>query len=53
MDSYAGPEYEGVPAIGEHTASALRELLGTTAQDLDALGNSGVVAVPQTADGAR
>jgi crotonobetainyl-CoA:carnitine CoA-transferase CaiB-like acyl-CoA transferase len=53
MGSYAGPEYEGVPAIGEHTASALRELLGTTAQDLDALGNSGVVAVAQTADGAR
>jgi formyl-CoA transferase len=43
MGSYAGPVYDGVPTIGEHTATALPELLGMAADELEALGAAAVV----------
>ena len=43
MGSYAGPTYDGVPSIGEHTQSALTDLLGMPAQELEALGAAAVV----------
>jgi formyl-CoA transferase len=43
MGSYAGPVYNGVPEVGEHTESALGGLLGLTSQELQTLGAGGVV----------
>ncbi|SFP49634.1 Crotonobetainyl-CoA:carnitine CoA-transferase CaiB [Geodermatophilus dictyosporus] len=43
MGSYAGPVYEGVPAIGEHTESALTGLLGLPPDEIARLGSSDVV----------
>jgi crotonobetainyl-CoA:carnitine CoA-transferase CaiB-like acyl-CoA transferase len=43
MGSYAGPVYDGVPEIGEHTRAVLPELLGLNAEQLDHLGAEGVV----------
>jgi crotonobetainyl-CoA:carnitine CoA-transferase CaiB-like acyl-CoA transferase len=43
LASYAGPRYDGVPAIGEHTGEVLRELLALSADELAALAASGVV----------
>ncbi|WP_029429777.1 CaiB/BaiF CoA-transferase family protein [Blastococcus sp. URHD0036] len=43
MGSYEGPTYDGVPSIGEHTRSALTDLLGMPAQELEALGAAAVV----------
>ncbi|NEM05682.1 CoA transferase [Geodermatophilus normandii] len=43
MGSYAGPVYDGVPGIGEHTESALTGLLGISPDELDRLGSSDVV----------
>ncbi len=43
MGSYAGPVYDGVPAIGEHTESALAELLGMARDEIARLGSSDVV----------
>jgi crotonobetainyl-CoA:carnitine CoA-transferase CaiB-like acyl-CoA transferase len=43
MGSYAGPVYDGVPAIGEHTHAVLPELLGLNAEQLDELGADGIV----------
>jgi len=41
---YAGPSYDGVPAVGEHTAAVLTEQLGTGADELAALVAAGVVS---------
>jgi crotonobetainyl-CoA:carnitine CoA-transferase CaiB-like acyl-CoA transferase len=43
MGSYAGPVYDGVPAIGEHTESALTGLLGLSPDEIARLGSSDVV----------
>jgi formyl-CoA transferase len=43
MGSYSGPVYDGVPTIGEHTHTALPELLGMAADELEALGAAAVV----------
>jgi crotonobetainyl-CoA:carnitine CoA-transferase CaiB-like acyl-CoA transferase len=43
MGSYAGPVYDGVPEIGQHTHAVLPELLGLTPAQLDDLGTEGVV----------
>jgi crotonobetainyl-CoA:carnitine CoA-transferase CaiB-like acyl-CoA transferase len=43
MGSYAGPVYDGVPGIGEHTESALTGLLDISPDELDRLGSSDVV----------
>lgn len=43
MGSYEGPTYVGVPAIGEHTGSALCELLGMSSAELGELGSAHVV----------
>jgi crotonobetainyl-CoA:carnitine CoA-transferase CaiB-like acyl-CoA transferase len=43
MGSYAGPVYDGVPTIGEHTRTVLPELLGMLQEELDALGTAAVV----------
>lgn len=40
---YAGPEYRGVPGIGEHTEQVLAERLGLDAQRIAALTAAGVV----------
>ena len=44
MADYDGPSYEGVPAIGEHTAECLSELLGLTVDELSALSAEGVIS---------
>jgi crotonobetainyl-CoA:carnitine CoA-transferase CaiB-like acyl-CoA transferase len=43
MGSYAGPVYDGVPEIGEHTVSALGDLLGMSRAEVEALGSADVV----------
>ena len=43
LDSYAGPVYDGLPEIGEHTAPVLGELLGISGQELAALDQAEVV----------
>lgn len=43
LDSYAGPVYDGVPAIGEHTDAILTALLGLPADELDALSAACIV----------
>ena len=43
MGSYAGPVYDGVPAIGEHTESALTGLLGLAPDEIARLGSTDVV----------
>lgn len=43
MDSYAGPVYDGVPAIGEHTGTALADLLGMSSEEVGRLGAADIV----------
>jgi crotonobetainyl-CoA:carnitine CoA-transferase CaiB-like acyl-CoA transferase len=43
LDSYAGPLYDGVPGIGEHTETALTALLGMDAGELQRLTRDAVV----------
>lgn len=43
MASYAGPAYDGVPTIGQHTETALTGLLGLSPEELAALGAADVV----------
>ena len=43
MGSYAGPVYDGVPEVGEHTVSALGDLLGMSRAEVEALGSADVV----------
>lgn len=44
VSSYDGPEYVGVPEIGEHTSDVLEDMLGMTAGDIAALAEQGVVS---------
>jgi len=44
LGSYDGPAYDGVPVIGEHTASVLAERLGLDADRLGALSAAGIVS---------
>ncbi|SMO94662.1 Crotonobetainyl-CoA:carnitine CoA-transferase CaiB [Geodermatophilus aquaeductus] len=43
MGSYAGPVYDGVPEIGQHTESALTGLLGLAPDEITRLGSIDVV----------
>ncbi|MGY1712110.1 CaiB/BaiF CoA transferase family protein [Geodermatophilus sp. SYSU D00758] len=43
MGSYAGPLYDGVPQVGEHTESALGGLLGLSHDEIARLGSADVV----------
>ena len=43
MASYAGPAYDGVPTIGQHTETALTGLLALSPEELAALGAADVV----------
>ncbi|WZH52433.1 MAG: CoA transferase [Nocardioides alkalitolerans] len=42
VGSYAGPTYDGVPGIGEHTGAVLREVLGLDGAEVDRLVAAGV-----------
>ena len=41
---FAGPSYDGVPAVGEHTAAVLGDTLGLGADELAALLAAGTVS---------
>jgi crotonobetainyl-CoA:carnitine CoA-transferase CaiB-like acyl-CoA transferase len=43
LHEYAGPAYDGVPRIGEHSDEVLRELLGLDDDELAGLRHAGVV----------
>jgi crotonobetainyl-CoA:carnitine CoA-transferase CaiB-like acyl-CoA transferase len=43
LASYPGPDYDGVPRIGEHTRAVLAQALGLTPGELDALAGRGVI----------
>ncbi|WP_101523554.1 CaiB/BaiF CoA transferase family protein [Nocardioides houyundeii] len=43
MKDYAGPTYDGVPSVGQHTREILVDELGLTSEDVDALASNGVV----------
>jgi crotonobetainyl-CoA:carnitine CoA-transferase CaiB-like acyl-CoA transferase len=43
LHEYAGPTYDGVPRIGEHSDEVLRELLGLDDDELAGLRHAGVV----------
>jgi crotonobetainyl-CoA:carnitine CoA-transferase CaiB-like acyl-CoA transferase len=44
LRSYAGPSYDGVPAIGEHTRSVLSEIGGVSDDEIESLAAAGVVS---------
>lgn len=44
VSSYEGPDYVGVPDIGEHTSQVLGEMLGLDSETLSALAEQGVVS---------
>lgn len=44
FSSYAGPVYDGVPTIGEHTSEVLSEQVGMAATDIGGLVNDRVVS---------
>ena len=46
MSSYAGPEYHGVPEIGEHTHTVLAEEFEFSEAELAELADQGVISVP-------
>lgn len=43
LASYPGPDYDGVPRIGEHTRAVLAQALGLAPGELDALAGRGVI----------
>ena len=43
LASAAGPRYDGVPEIGEHTRTVLADTLGLTPAELDGLSGRGVI----------
>lgn len=51
MGSFAGPAYDGVPAIGEHTAPVLAGALELTPAELADLGERGVIGPAPTGQG--
>ena len=44
MNDYAGPTYDGVPAVGQHTREVLVDELGLAPGDVDTLASNGVVS---------
>ena len=46
MSSYAGPEYHGVPEIGEHTHTVLAEEFEFSEAELAELADQGVISAP-------
>jgi crotonobetainyl-CoA:carnitine CoA-transferase CaiB-like acyl-CoA transferase len=44
VDGYDGPRYDGVPAVGEHTAAVLGDELGLPAAELADLSARGVIS---------
>ena len=44
VKDYAGPTYDGVPKVGEHTEPGLTGLLGLSADELHALGAAAVIS---------
>ena len=49
LASAAGPRYDGVPEIGEHTRTVLTELLSLTPAELDGLSGRGIIGPCMTA----
>jgi len=43
LAGYAGPVYDGVPGIGQHTSQVLAEALGLSTGDLDDLAGRGII----------
>jgi formyl-CoA transferase len=43
LASSAGPSYDGVPEIGEHTRTVLTEMLQLTPAELDGLSGRGII----------
>jgi crotonobetainyl-CoA:carnitine CoA-transferase CaiB-like acyl-CoA transferase len=43
LQGYAGPGYDGVPEIGQHSKAVLADWIGVSADDFDRLQNDGVV----------
>ena len=46
MASYSGPEYRGVPSVGEHTHAVLAEEFRFSETELTQLADSGVISAP-------
>lgn len=46
VSSYEGPEYVGVPEIGEHTSEVLQSMLGMSDAEVAELASEGVVSAP-------
>ena len=44
VSSYSGPEYAGVPAIGQHTKEVLQDFLGFDDARIQSLAQSGVIS---------
>ena len=44
MRDYAGPTYDGVPTVGEHTAAVLGERLDLSTEALGALATASVIS---------
>ena len=44
VSSYSGPEYDGVPEIGQHTKEVLRDFLGFDEDRIQSLAQSGVIS---------
>ena len=44
VSSYSGPEYEGVPEIGQHTKEVLQDFLGFDDARIQSLAQSGVIS---------
>ena len=44
VSSYSGPEYDGVPEIGQHTKEVLRDFLGFDEDRIQFLAQSGVIS---------
>jgi crotonobetainyl-CoA:carnitine CoA-transferase CaiB-like acyl-CoA transferase len=43
LPGYAGPSYDGVPEIGQHSRAVLADWIGVSVDDFDRLQNDGVV----------
>jgi crotonobetainyl-CoA:carnitine CoA-transferase CaiB-like acyl-CoA transferase len=52
MNSYAGPTYVGVPAIGEHTGEVLSDVLHVSASEQAELATRGVIGGPARVEAA-
>lgn len=48
VSGYAGPVYDGVPWVGQHTAEVLEERLSLSETDLDGLATRGIIPASAT-----